>query len=79
MGKHKHQSTRTTLTGIFGTHQTYILNKGNEPIFVIHSSADVTDLTFQTNKRGNLESNWHVSGEISLSDHRYILFQVGDL
>jgi len=24
-------------------------------------------------------TNWHVSDEISLPDHRYIVFQVGDL
>jgi hypothetical protein len=28
---------------------------------------------------GDLVINWHVSDEISLPDHRYIVFQVGDL
>jgi hypothetical protein len=36
-------------------------------------------LTLGTDKTGDLVSNWHVSGENSLLDHRYILFQVGDL
>jgi hypothetical protein len=50
-------------------------NKGNELSFVINSRTDVNDLILQPNKRGNLKSNWHVSGETSLSDHRYIGFR----
>jgi hypothetical protein len=34
-------------------------------------------LTLGTNKVGNLVSNWHVYDEPSLSDHRYIFFQIG--
>ena len=56
-----------------------ILNKGNEPTFVVSNRQEVTDLTLWTDKIGQLLSNWHVSDETSLSDHRYILFQVGDL
>jgi hypothetical protein len=55
-----------------------ILNKGNEPTFVI-SDRKVIDMTLGTDKTGDLVTNWHVSDEISLSDHRYIVFQVGDL
>ena len=36
-------------------------------------------MTLQTDKKGDLMINWHVPDEISLSDHRYITFQVGDL
>jgi hypothetical protein len=36
-------------------------------------------LTLGTDKIGDLVTNWHVSDQISLSDHRYIVFQVGDL
>jgi hypothetical protein len=32
-----------------------------------------------TDKTGDLMTNWHVSDELSLSDHRYIVFQVGEL
>jgi hypothetical protein len=36
-------------------------------------------LTLGTDKVGDVVTNWHVSDEISVSDHRYIVFQVGDL
>lgn len=32
-----------------------------------------------TDMTGNFASNWHVSDMTSLLDHRYTLFQVGDL
>jgi hypothetical protein len=56
-----------------------ILNPGNEPTFVVCSRKEVTDLTFGTNKIGNLVRNWHVSDELSLSDHRYICSQIGNI
>jgi hypothetical protein len=56
-----------------------ILNKGNEPTFVTSNRKEVIDLTLGTDKIGDLVTNWHISDEISLSDHRYIEFQVGDL
>jgi hypothetical protein len=56
-----------------------ILNKGNEPTFIISNRKEVTDLTLVTDKRADLVSNWHVSDETSLSDHRYKVFHVGDL
>jgi hypothetical protein len=55
------------------------LNKGNKPTFVASNRQEFTDLTLGTDKIGDLAVNWHVSDETSLSDHRYILFQVGDL
>jgi hypothetical protein len=36
-------------------------------------------LTLRTNKILNLVSNWHVSDEPSLSDHRYIHFEIGNI
>jgi hypothetical protein len=56
-----------------------ILNHGNEPTTVVCNRKEVTDLTHGTNKIVNLVSNWHVSHEPSLSDHRYICFQVGNI
>jgi hypothetical protein len=56
-----------------------ILNQGNELTFVVCNRKEVIDLTIGTNKIGNLVSNWHVSGEPSLSDHRYISFQIGNI
>jgi hypothetical protein len=56
-----------------------ILNHGNEPTFVVWSRKEVTDFTLGANKIPNLLSNWHVSDESSLSDHRYICFQIGSI
>jgi hypothetical protein len=56
----------------------YILNCGNEPTYVV-SNRKVIDLTLGTNEIENLVSNWHVSDEMSLSDHRYICFQLGNI
>jgi hypothetical protein len=56
-----------------------ILNHGNEPTFVVCNRKEVIDLTLRTSKIGNLVSDWHVSGEPSLSDHIYICFQIGNI
>jgi hypothetical protein len=57
----------------------YILNCGNEPTFMVSNRKEVIDLTLGTNEIANLVSNWHVSDETSLSDHRYICFQLGNI
>jgi hypothetical protein len=46
---------------------------------VIRNRKEVIVLTLGTNRIGNLVSNWHVSDEPSLSDHRYICFQIGTI
>jgi hypothetical protein len=56
-----------------------ILNHGNEPTFVVCNRNEVTDLTLGTNKISNLVSDWHISGEPSFSDHRFICFQIGNI
>jgi hypothetical protein len=56
-----------------------IFNHGNEPIFVVCNRKEVIDLTLGTNEVENLASNWHVSDETSLSDHRYICFQISNI
>jgi hypothetical protein len=56
-----------------------ILNHGNKPTFVVYNGKEVIGLTLGTNKIGNLVSNWHTSDEPSLSDHRYICFQIGNI
>jgi hypothetical protein len=53
-----------------------ILNQGNEPTFVTCKRKEVIDLTQGTNKISNLLNKWQVSDEPSLSDHRYICFQI---
>jgi hypothetical protein len=57
----------------------YILNRVNEPTFVVSNRKEVIDLTPGTNEIANLVSNWHVSDETSLSDHRYICFELGNI
>jgi hypothetical protein len=56
-----------------------ILNHGNEPTFVVSNRKEVIDLILGTNKIANLVSNLHLSDEKSLSDHRYICFQIGNI
>jgi hypothetical protein len=56
-----------------------ILTHGNEPTFVVCNRKEVIDLTLGTNKRVSPVSNWHVSDEPSLSDHRCICFQIGKM
>jgi hypothetical protein len=53
-----------------------ILNCVNELTFVVSNRKEVIDLTLGTYQIANLVSNWHVSDETSLSDHRYICFQI---
>lgn len=77
MGEQEHKSTRMP-NGILSTNFN-ILNKGNEPIFIISDRKEVTQLTLVTNKTADMVNIWHVSDEISLSDHRNKVFQVGDL
>jgi len=55
------------------------VNQGNDPTFVISKRKEVRDLTLRTDKIWDLVTNWHVSDEPSLSDHRYRVSQVGDL
>ena len=50
-----------------------ILKTSNEPIFVMSNSKEVIALTLGTAKVGDWLTSWHVSDEIGLSDHRYIL------
>jgi hypothetical protein len=56
-----------------------ILNHGNEPTFVVCSRKEVIDLTLWINIIGNLVRKWHVSEEPSLSYHRHICFQIGNI
>jgi hypothetical protein len=56
-----------------------ILNRGNEPTFVVRNRKEVIDLTLGTNNIEERVTNWHVSDDPSLSDHRYICFQIGNI
>ena len=49
-----------------------IMNRGNRPTFVTSNRQEVTDITIATIYIGNLIKDWHVTEEVSCSDHRYI-------
>ena len=51
-----------------------IMNRGNSPTFVTKNRSEVLDITLATQNISNRISQWHVSNEDSLSDHREINF-----
>ena len=51
-----------------------VLNRGNDPTFVIKDRKEVIDLTLASHSISDLINNWKVSSEHSFSDHRYIEF-----
>jgi hypothetical protein len=53
-----------------------IMNKGSRPIFVTSNRQVVIDITIATFYAGNFIKDWHVTEEVSCSDHRYIRFTV---
>ena len=59
-----------------GTHLE-VLNRGNEPTFVNRIRREVIDLTLATRNISTLVSDWRVSGDILLSDHRMIRLNIG--
>jgi len=53
-----------------------ILNKGTKPTFMVARRQTVIDITLTSFDAASLVTGWRVSDEESLSDHRYIKFQV---
>ena len=53
-----------------------IMNRGNRPTFATSKRQEVIDITIATFHAGNLIKDWHVTEEVSRSDHRYIRFNV---
>ncbi|XP_070499431.1 uncharacterized protein [Chironomus tepperi] len=53
-----------------------VLNEGNEPTFSNSIREEVLDITFCNRVVCNMVRKWNVSSEPSLSDHRYITFEV---
>jgi len=53
-----------------------IMNRGNRPTFVTSHRQEVIDITIATFHAGNFIKDWHVTEEVSCSDHRYIRFTV---
>jgi hypothetical protein len=50
------------------------MNKGNRSTFVTCNRQEVIDIKIATFYTGNFIKNWHVSEEVSCSDHRFIRF-----
>lgn len=53
-----------------------VLNEGREPTYSFNGREEVLDISFCSPETFPLIKNWHVSKEISLSDHRHIIFDV---
>ena len=53
-----------------------ILNRGQEPTFRNAVREDVIDITVGTMAMGDYVKLWHVTREHSISDHRYIKFEI---
>ncbi len=56
-----------------------ICNIGNEPTFMTRVRKEVIDITLCSFSVTRLISNWHVSGEPSLSDHKHIVFNISNI
>lgn len=54
-----------------------ILNKGNTPTFITSNRSEVLDITLASNEIAYMVTNWRVSEEETLSDHREINFSLG--
>ena len=53
-----------------------ITNRSKRAAFVTSNRQEVTDITIATLYIGNFIKGWHVTEEVSCSDHRYIRFTV---
>ena len=53
-----------------------ILNVGQEPTFINSLRKEVIDITLASMSLSDTVTSWHVSEEVSFSDHRYICFQM---
>lgn len=52
------------------------MNKGEEPTFVRRNSSSIIDITCGTNEIAKQVHNWRVLPEETLSDHKYLFFEV---
>ncbi|KAJ8912748.1 hypothetical protein NQ315_016704 [Exocentrus adspersus] len=53
-----------------------ILNRDTKPTFVTRNRQEVIDITIRNSWSSHLVKKWHVSLEVSMSDHRHILFNL---
>lgn len=64
------------LTDWTSTNDLIIINKGNTPTFTYQDYGSILDLTIATPNVSRHINNWEVLETESLSDHKYILFDV---
>ncbi|KAK9731375.1 Endonuclease-reverse transcriptase [Popillia japonica] len=64
------------LTNFLAENGLTTLNRGNKPTFETASRAEVIDITVSTPRLAMWVKQWHVSDEPSLSDHRYVRFDI---
>lgn len=69
------QRGENLLEFVLGTNLT-IENVGTEPTFVTSTREEVIDLTLSSSDISGYLTGWNVLREISLSDHRYIIFKI---
>ena len=55
-----------------------LLNNGDDPTFVTTQRSEVIDLSIVSQRAARYASNWYVSPEESLSDHRRIHFEISN-
>ena len=67
---------RTMLEFIMST-DLEIMNRGHEPTFIGRGFQSIIDLTLASQRVTQHITKWEVSREDSMSDHRYINFQIG--
>ncbi|GAB0093494.1 uncharacterized protein DMENIID0001_086410 [Sergentomyia squamirostris] len=53
-----------------------VLNVGNEPTFVTRQRKEVIDVTFGSPSVAELITDWHVSNDLTMSDHMRIYFDI---
>jgi tRNA U55 pseudouridine synthase TruB len=56
-----------------------IMNSSNKPTFVTSNRQEVIDITIASLHAGNYIKDWHVTEEVSCSNHRYIRINVMDI
>ena len=54
----------------------YIANKSNKPTFVTSNRSEVIDITIANGISISAVSEWKVSSEVPMSDHKWIYFNV---
>lgn len=76
-GMHRTDRRGDVLTEWMAAHDLAIVNRGDSPTFQIQGYSSILDLTIATQNMLNKVSNWEVNDRESLSDHRYIIFEIG--